>query len=445
MWCSLLFVAAYYGLLRRLTFFGLNRAYLLGALLFAAVYPALPVPALLPAGAWPVLLSSPAGVRGLGLPGGAAPAVGFDWRLLAGGLYLLGAAGLLLRLLAQLLSLAGLHRRTRPAVALGQAVRQLPGPGGPFSFGRAIYLDASTLTNSSRLLAALRHEQAHVRQGHTLDALLAHLAAALAWPNPAAWLLRRAVLTNLEFLADRAAMATPGEAAGLDRRAYQFQLLARQGAAAPAGPALAFHFTSSTLKNRIAMLNQPVSSPRQRGRYLLAAPLVVALALGYSAAQAQTAAPRIVLDAPAPTGPKPIVYVNGQRLDFGDLSKLNPDDIANVSVVKEAAALSLTPDAVGGAILVTTKGHEQDPAVRTFNARVDRLLPAQAERPLQVNALVPKALATITARYPDARLSGEVVEITDRPTGKVKYRVQLITGRRPFYIYLTPAGDFLAE
>jgi hypothetical protein len=45
----LLVAAAYYGLLRRLTFFSLNRAYLAGALLFAAVYPVLPVPALLPA------------------------------------------------------------------------------------------------------------------------------------------------------------------------------------------------------------------------------------------------------------------------------------------------------------------------------------------------------------------------------------------------------------
>ena len=44
-----LFAVAYYGLLRRLTFFGLNRAYLLLALLFAAVYPALPAPTLLSA------------------------------------------------------------------------------------------------------------------------------------------------------------------------------------------------------------------------------------------------------------------------------------------------------------------------------------------------------------------------------------------------------------
>ena len=42
----LLFAAAYFGLLRPLTFFTLNRAYLAFALLFATVYPALPVPAL---------------------------------------------------------------------------------------------------------------------------------------------------------------------------------------------------------------------------------------------------------------------------------------------------------------------------------------------------------------------------------------------------------------
>ena len=46
-----LFVAAYYGLLRQLTFFQLNRFYLVTAVLFAAVYPSVSVPALLPASA----------------------------------------------------------------------------------------------------------------------------------------------------------------------------------------------------------------------------------------------------------------------------------------------------------------------------------------------------------------------------------------------------------
>lgn len=42
-------VTACYGLLRQLTFFKLNRLYLVVVVLFAAVYPSLPIPALLPA------------------------------------------------------------------------------------------------------------------------------------------------------------------------------------------------------------------------------------------------------------------------------------------------------------------------------------------------------------------------------------------------------------
>ena len=75
----------------------------------------------------------------------------------------------------------------------------------------------------------LRHEQVHVRQWHTLDVLLAQLALAAAWRNPAAWLLRRALLDNLEYLADEAVLRT-----GLDRRAYQYSLLRlSHGPAAP--------------------------------------------------------------------------------------------------------------------------------------------------------------------------------------------------------------------
>ena len=39
-----LFVAAYYGLLRQLTFFKLNRLYLVTVVLFAAVYPSISFP-----------------------------------------------------------------------------------------------------------------------------------------------------------------------------------------------------------------------------------------------------------------------------------------------------------------------------------------------------------------------------------------------------------------
>jgi hypothetical protein len=135
----LLFAAAYYGLLRRLTFFRLNRAYLLLALLFAAIYPVVPALPLAPMALLPAatlaISTSPAAV--------AVQDHSVDYKSALLGVYALGTGLLLLRLLAQLASLALVRARAQPAVVLGQAVRVLAGTGGPFSFGRTIYLSAN--------------------------------------------------------------------------------------------------------------------------------------------------------------------------------------------------------------------------------------------------------------------------------------------------------------
>ncbi|GAA4502214.1 hypothetical protein GCM10023172_25260 [Hymenobacter ginsengisoli] len=428
-----LFAAAYYGLLRGLTFFGLNRAYLLLALLFAAVYPALPVPALLPAPALPALpvvarLASPG-------PVGTAPDAGFDWALLALGVYAAGAAGLLLRLLGQLGSLALVQARSRPSWALGQPVRVLPGAGGPFSFGRTVYVSEAALADAASLPAALRHEQAHVHQLHTLDVLLVQAGTALAWLNPAAWLLRRAVLDNLEYLADRAALR-----AGLDRRAYQYSLLRQQPGGVPA-PALAFHFSFPTLKNRIVMLNQPISTTRQLGRYLLAAPLVMAVALAYTGARAQMPAAATKQSTPTDA----LYYLDGQPSTQAAFKTLDPNSIGSIDVVKDHATISRIFNSTAPSVVaMTTRANANSPAVLAL-AEQANLSGAYTYTPAQVNAVVPKALTYITSHYPDSRLSGEVTEVKRKSTGEVKYQVQLITGRRPFYVFFSPQGDFLAQ
>jgi hypothetical protein len=391
----LLFAAAYYGLLRRLTFFGLNRAYLLLALLFAAVYPALPVPALLPAQVLPLTtaLTQPGGTIA---PTGVVATAAFDWQALLLGLYAAGTSLLLLRLLAQLVSLAQVRQRSRASWVLGQPVQVLPGASGPFSFGRTIYLSEATLADMASLPAALRHEQAHVRQYHTLDVLLTQMVTALAWANPAAWLLRRAVLDNLEYLADRAALH-----AGLDRRAYQYSLLRQQPGGVPA-PALAFHFSFLTLKNRITMLNRPASTARQLGRYLLAAPLVMALALGYSGAHAQVAPTPAPAQKSSPRNAD--YYLDGHKTDADVLTRINPDDISYINVIKGAEQQKLFgTTGADGTIIVTTKTNANAPEVVAFNNRLNAvkpLVPATAEQ----NAAVAAIKAYMTKTYPAAML-----------------------------------------
>ena len=429
-----LFAAAYYGLLRRLTFFTLNRAYLLGALAFAAVYPVLPVPALLPAAAalLPASLAAVAGpAAGPAAGSGAAPTPGFDWQAAAVWVYAAGTGGLVLRLLGQLLSLALVHRRSRPAVVLGQAVRVLAGAGGPFSFGRAIYLSESALADPAALPPALRHEQAHVRQWHTLDVLLLQLATALAWLNPAAWLLRRAALDNLEYLADRAALR-----AGLDRRAYQYSLLHQSPGGVPV-PALAFHFSFLTLRSRIVMLNQPLSSTRQLGRYLLAAPLVVLLALGYAGARAQTA-PIWHNPMAIPVGIP--VYLDGQLSTSVVVEKLDTSAVASMNVLQGVAARLFNHNKQSHAIILITKANQRSAAVRTL-AKTEQQATAAVVK-IQESDLPAPVQAYLKHGYADYRMIelGRVAPTSGEP---LRYQAIMAKGRRPAYLLFDAKGDFL--
>ncbi|MDQ2772223.1 MAG: hypothetical protein M3Y54_17190 [Bacteroidota bacterium] len=388
----LLLAAAYFGLLRRLTFFVLNRAYLLLALLFAALYPALPVPALLPAQpASPVaLVLTQAPSHPLVVPAAVA-ALPLDWATVALVVYATGAAVLLGRLLVQLLSLALLRVRSRPALVLGQPVRVLPGEISPFSFGRAIYLNPEQHPGPE-LAAVLRHEQVHVRQWHTFDVLLAQLAQAAAWCNPAAWLLRRAVLDNLEFLADQAVLA-----AGLDRRAYQYSLV--RLSQTPPGPSLVSHFTFPTLKNRVIMMNTPHSSAGQLARYFVAGPLALVLALGVAGARAQgVGASAAVVTSAAPITGKPphiMFFIDGQPADKATFYQIKGSNVANLVTAEQEAAHRLYGPDVMAVLSVTTKGHEGDPAALT----IDRKLQEADAAPAAAATTGQRASAPAPVRY----------------------------------------------
>jgi len=370
----LLFALAYFGLLRRLTFFTLNRFYLLFALLFSAVYPLLPVPALLP----PVA-AAPVAVVLLTLPGAQATAAAgpsptlTDWNAVALAVYGAGVALGLLRLLMQLLSLRRLRRLSQPAVVQGVAVRALPGDVSPFSFGASIYLNP-VRHPAPELAAVLRHEQVHVRQGHTLDVLLAQVAQAAAWCNPAAWLLRRALLDNLEYLADHAALQT-----GLDRRAYQYSLL-RLSQALP-GPALVSHFTFPTLKNRVAMMNTPLSSTGQLARYFVAGPLVLAATLGFSGARAQGAGPAVPPAVAKAAAAKSVsageetalYYIDGQALAMKEVPVEVYQRVATMKILKGAQVQQALGSSVQAkqVVVITTTANRDRADVLALDRKVD--------------------------------------------------------------------------
>lgn len=177
-----------------------------------------------------------------------------------GYLYLAGVLVLLVRLAIQAFSLYRLIVRLPEKEINGVRVKCLNDPSGPFSFFGWIFLNPATV-KKDELDEILTHEVAHVKQRHSVDVLLAEMVSICCWMNPFAWLLKREVRLNLEFLADRKVME-----AGFATKSYQYHLL---GLAYNHKYGLSNNFNFSHLKQRIIMMNKKKSNDAGHIKYVL--------------------------------------------------------------------------------------------------------------------------------------------------------------------------------
>lgn len=201
--------------------------------------------------------------------------VPIDWAQVIILFYMTISAGLLLKLIVQLMSVLRLRSKSTPLIIQGIKVHCLPGKVAPFSFFGSIYLNPD-LHNERELREILEHEQTHVRQMHSFDVLVAETLTIVCWINPAVWLLRREIRHNLEFLADNQVIAS-----GFDSRSYQYHLL-QLTYQLPHHP-ITNQFNISPLKKRITMMNQAKTPKAGLLKYLLLVPLALALVVSSNA------------------------------------------------------------------------------------------------------------------------------------------------------------------
>lgn len=175
-------------------------------------------------------------------------------------LYLAGVLVLSVRFLVQACSLWHLILRTPEKTINDIRVKCLNGSSGPFSFFGWIFLNPATV-KEDELDEILTHEMAHVKQRHSVDVLLAEMVSICCWMNPFAWLLKREVRLNLEFLADKRVVE-----AGFATKSYQYHLL---GLAYSHKYGLSNNFNFSHLKKRIIMMNKKKSNGTGRIKYAL--------------------------------------------------------------------------------------------------------------------------------------------------------------------------------
>lgn len=271
----IIFCLGYYLVLRPLTFYVLNRVYLVSAILFATLYPLVDFSDLLNRHQE---IAQPVQVIILNWQTPVVEAVHDKWYWM-GLVFWAGVGVLAIRFAMQLLSLYKLHRQSKPVQLHQYFIRVISGDINPFSFWKNIYINPDN-HEPEELKAILAHEQVHVSEWHTLDILLGEISTIFYWFNPGVWLMKRAIRENIEFITDQKILQS-----GSDPKAYQYSLL---NVSFNGGHnAIVNHFNTSTIKKRIMMMNTKKSSPLNLTRYAFLVPAVVVLVLIFSVSKAE--------------------------------------------------------------------------------------------------------------------------------------------------------------
>jgi len=273
-----LFCLGYYLVLRHLTFYTLNRIYLVVAIIFSTLYPQINLSDFaqrhqqLTEPVQNVILNWKAPAENL-----VKPLSKPDYWLWVEGIFWIGVALLTIRLIMQLFSLYRLYHNSKPGSIQDHPVRLIGDNIGPFSFWRSIYINPANLSPAD-LKGILEHEQVHVNEWHTVDILLAELSTIFYWFNPGVWLMKKAVRENIEFITDRKILNK-----GMDSKQYQYSLVSIS--LATTSNSIVNHFNISTIKKRIIMMNTKRSSGYKLTRYVFL-PAVIALLLVFSLSKA---------------------------------------------------------------------------------------------------------------------------------------------------------------
>ena len=176
---------------------------------------------------------------------------------------------LVLRFFIQLTGIIRLAYRCRKEQINGANFYLLPKAEGPFSFFHWIFINPSSHAEEE-LNEILTHEQTHARQWHSIDVIVSEIACILCWFNPFAWLMKREIRTNLEYLADARVLEN-----GYDSKTYQYHLLGLSHHKAAA--TIYNSFNVLPLKKRIRMMNKKRTKEIGRTKYLAFLPLAALL------------------------------------------------------------------------------------------------------------------------------------------------------------------------
>ena len=213
----------YHFILRKLTFYNWNRWYLLGYTLLSFFIPFIDVSAVLEKNEWadsPVVQWVPV----INNPSASTTVVTssagfFTATNIAAILIITGMIVLLVRLFIQFVSFRKMMKKAQYISGSDMKIYQVDENIIPFSFGNSIFINRH-LHSETELQEIIRHEFVHVKQIHSIDIVWGEILCLLNWYNPFAWLMKKSIRQNLEFIADNKVLKN-----GVSKKEYQYLLL----------------------------------------------------------------------------------------------------------------------------------------------------------------------------------------------------------------------------
>lgn len=340
------FFLLYKLLLRKQTFFRLNRVLLLSITILSLVLPlcVITIYRTVPDD----FLKDTFANMGLGAKSLSFSHTWFPTAL--GILYLCGFLYVLIRILISLTGVVWLIRKGyHHWEEDGSHIVLLDKPISPFSWLAFIVLSLDDYREDQR--AIVEHEKIHIDYRHSVDVLLIDLVSVFQWFNPIVWLLKSELCAQHEYEVDKTMIAR-----GVPSRAYQHLLIEK------AMKVNAFfvtnHINDSNLKNRIQMMNAKKTDFKKAFRALYVVPLICLSLL----ATAQT---EYVLPESSPDSlkiklngaqKKPILVIDDVEHPYETIKSIEATNIKTVTLLPDSLALVQYGErAKNGVVVIKTK------------------------------------------------------------------------------------------
>ncbi|MFI5196911.1 MAG: M56 family metallopeptidase [Chitinophagales bacterium] len=199
------------------------------------------------------------------------PAAAVNWQQWLTILYLAGVLVALCLLIIEIIKLVTVYRSGKKSQQVGWTIIETGKEHAPFSFLNTLFVCSRQQYNDDEWSMIIAHEKRHTILFHIADLLLMQTARIVFWFHPLVYLYNKHLLLVHEYQADNASSQQP--------QVYGRFLV--EQAVLQSAPALSHSFNRSPIKKRILMLTRR-SSTAAKSKILVFIPLLLVCIICFS-------------------------------------------------------------------------------------------------------------------------------------------------------------------